>query len=90
MNDAVGTNGKKGGGQKEQCNNDKKGKSAVRDYGVANGNKGRGLAYGAASGIKDLAVIELSKRKLDQQEVAPRIAALGTILKSKHDEIKRM
>ena len=48
MDDAVGTNGKKYGGRREQRNTDKKGKNAARDYGVANGNEGRGLAYGAA------------------------------------------
>ena len=86
MDDATETNGKKGGGRKEQRKNDKKEKDAARDCAVANGNEGRGLGYGATS-IKELAVIEQSERKLDQQQVAAEIAGLSALLKSKHDSI---
>ena len=79
----------KDGGRKESRKEEKKEKDAARDYGVANGNEKRGLAYGAAS-IKDLAVIEQSKRNLDQKEKVGKIAALSTILKSKHDNIASM
>jgi hypothetical protein len=48
MDNAVGTNGKKCGRRREQRNIDKKGKDAARDYGDANGNEGRGLAFGPA------------------------------------------
>lgn len=85
MDDAI-TNAKKGGGRKEHRNNEKKEKDAARDYGVANGNEGRGLGYGATT-IKELAVIEQSKRKLDQQQLAAKIAGLSALLKSKHDSI---
>ena len=89
MDASIEENGKKDGGRNDSRKKEKKEKDAARDYGVANGNEKRGLAYGAAS-VKDLAVIEQSKRNLDQKEKVGRIAALSTILKSKHDSIASM